>query len=166
MAATVRRWTPYSRARSSSERPCWYSAAMAATSEGDSRRWTGLIGRLASSPAVGESMPSTSARSALEPGFECCPLLSGPPTPGRFEERLAAFCGFGPAAGSTKNPCRKGLKAVPKGSDRSAYGALPKSQRFRRSRAISRVRSLKSVRDFLYRHGRWRGTPDRCRCRA
>src|SRR5665213_2131334 len=103
-SATVRRWTPNSRARSSNERPCWYSAAAAATSEGVSRRWTGFVGRRAALPAVGESTPSTPARSAVEPGFECCPLLSGPPAPGRFADRCGAFCAFRPAAGSARNP--------------------------------------------------------------
>src|SRR5665213_1715042 len=103
-SATVRRWTPNSRARSSNERPCWYSATTAATSEGVSRRWTGFVGRRAAPPGVGESTSSTSARSALEPGFECCPLLFGSPAPGRFEDRLAAFCGFRPTAGPARNP--------------------------------------------------------------
>src|SRR5665213_2829026 len=103
-SATVRRWTPNSRPRSSNERPCWYSAATAATSDDVSRRWTGFVGRRAAPPGVGESTPSTSARSALEPGFECCPLLFRPPSPGRFGDRLAAFGGFRPAAGSRRNP--------------------------------------------------------------
>ena len=111
-SATVRWWTPNSRARSSNERPCWYSAATAATSEGVSRRWTGLVGRRAAPPAVGESTPSTSARSALEPGFECCPLLFGSPAPGRFEDRLAAFCGFRPPAGPARNPCSGAVSRV------------------------------------------------------
>src|SRR5664280_660061 len=100
------------RARSFNERPCWYSAATAATSEGVSRRWTGFVGRRAAPPAVGESTPSTSAQSALEPGFECCPLLFGSPAPGRFEDHLAAICGFRPAAGSTRNPCSGAVSRV------------------------------------------------------
>ena len=111
-SATVRRWTPNSRARSSNERPCSYSAATAATSDDVSRRWTGFVGRRAAPPGVGESTPSTSARSALEPGFECCPLLFRPPSPGRFGDRLAAFGGFRPAAGSPRNPCSGDVSRV------------------------------------------------------
>jgi hypothetical protein len=103
-SATVRRWTPKFRARSSSERPCWYSEAAAANAEGVSRRWTGFVGRRAAPLAVGDSTPSTSARSALEPGFECCPLRFGSPALGRFEGRLAAFCTLRPAAGASRNP--------------------------------------------------------------
>src|SRR5665213_1920064 len=66
-SATVRRWTPNSRARSSNERPCWYAAVAASISEGVSRRWTGFAGPRAAPSAVGESTLSTSAWSALEP---------------------------------------------------------------------------------------------------
>jgi len=111
-SATVRRWTPNSRARSSNERPCWYSAAAAATSEGVSRRWTGFVEHRAALPAVGESTPSTPARSTVEPGFECCPQLSGPPAPGRFADRCGAFCAFRPAAGSARNPCSGAISRV------------------------------------------------------
>jgi hypothetical protein len=104
-SATVRRWTPNSRASSSNERPCWYSSAMEATSEGVNRRCTGFVGHRSAPPAVGESTASTSARSALESGFECCPLLSGPSAAGRFADRCGAFCGLRPAAGSARNPC-------------------------------------------------------------
>ena len=110
--ATVRRWTPNSRARSSNERPCWYSAATAATSDDVSRRWTGFVGRRAAPPGVGESTPSTSARSALEPGFECCPLWSGPPASGRFADRWGAFCGLRPAAGPARSPCSEAVSSV------------------------------------------------------
>jgi len=51
----------------------------------------------------------------LEPGFECCPLLFGSPAPGRFEDHLAAFCGFRPAAGSTRNPCSGAVSRVSDG---------------------------------------------------
>ena len=111
-SATVRRWTPNSRARSANERPCWYSAATAATSECVSRRWTGFVGHRAAPPAVGESTPSTSARCAMEPGFECCPLLSRPPAPGRFKDRCGVFLGFRPAAFRARNPCSGAVSRV------------------------------------------------------
>ena len=110
--ATVRRWTPNSRARSANERPCWYSAATAATSERVSRRWTGVVGRRAAPSAVGESTSWTSRRRALRPGFECRPLLSRPATPGRLADRCGAFCGVRPAADSARNPCSGTLSKV------------------------------------------------------
>src|SRR5665213_3317640 len=114
-SATVRRWTPNSRARSSNERPCWYAAVAASISEGVSRRWTGFAGPRAAPSAVGESTLSTSAWSALEPGFECCPLLSGPPAPGRFADRWGAFCGFRPTAGVVRNPWSGAVSSVSEG---------------------------------------------------
>lgn len=113
--ATVRRWTPNSRAISSNERPCWYAAATASSSEGVSRRWTGFVGRRAAPSAVEESTLSASVLSALEPGFECRPLWSGPAAPGRFPDRCRAFCGFRPAAGSARNPCSGPVSRLPAG---------------------------------------------------
>ena len=114
-SATVRRWTPNSRASSPNEWPCWYAAAMASCSEGVNRRWTDFVGRRAAPSAVGESTSSTSAPSALEPGFECRPLLSGPAAPGRFADCCGAFCGFRPASGSARNPWSKSISRVSAG---------------------------------------------------
>ena len=149
-SATVRWWTPNSRARSSNERPCWYSVARAATSEGVSRRWTGRFGRLGAPSAVGESTPSSSPRSALEPGFECCPLLFGSPAPGRFEDRFAALRAFRSAAGASSNPCSSpdsrvsgGFESRPQRSTRcQKYNVFPVQRIFRVSDRSGRIGPL------------------------
>ena len=111
-SATVRRCTPYSLARSVSDRPSWYPVAAAAISDWVSRRWTGLVGCRAAPPAAGESTPSVSAASARERGFECCPLLSVRPAPDRFAGRSGALWAFGPAAGLARNPCSEAISRV------------------------------------------------------
>ena len=127
-SATVRRWTPNSRARSFNERPCWYSTVTAATSEGVSRRWTGFVRRRVAPPALGESTSSTSARSALEPGFECRPLWFGSRVARRFEGRFGAFCGFRRAAGSTRIPWSGAVSRVSGGFESRPQRSTEKVQ--------------------------------------